>query len=360
MSVRNLIDLNQLSIEELDDIVDMACRISRHPSHYSSACRDKLMATLFYEPSTRTQMSFQSAMLRLGGKIIGFDNPGATSVAKGESLKDTVTVLSGYTDILTIRHPVEGAAMAASLYSSVPVVNAGDGGHLHPTQTLTDVVTLRNVASRMDNLIIGMCGDLANGRTVHSLCKCMARYGGNSFVFISTSELAMPQYIKDYVTACGCKYSEVRTIEEAIPYLDVLYMTRIQRERFANPEEYEAQKGVYVRLPNGTWTIGSTHDMPHQSGSIGDNGFNGHLCVHFLRNMDAYYFRQTLYGMYGRMALIIRLTSEHGSMQPQKPATDAGFVCKNPKCITHIEPYLPPISIDSPHGKICAYCERQS
>ena len=332
MTVRNLIDLNQLSLEELDDIVDMACRISRHPSHYSSACRDKLMATLFYEPSTRTQMSFQSAMLRLGGKIIGFDNPGATSVAKGESLKDTVTVLSGYTDILTIRHPVEGAAMAASLYSSVPVVNAGDGGHLHPTQTLTDVVTLRNVAHRTDHLVIGMCGDLANGRTVHSLCKCMARYAGNSFVFISTRELAMPQYIKDYVAACGCEFSEVRTIEEAIPYLDVLYMTRIQRERFASAAEYEAQKGVYV-LDARKMALGRP-ELPR-----------------------AHYFRQTLYGMYGRMALIIRLTSDHENRQPEKPAADPGFVCRNPKCITQIETYLPPLSVETLGGKVCAYCE---
>ena len=351
MTVRNLIDLNQLSLEELDDIVDMACRISRHPSHYSSACRDKLMATLFYEPSTRTQMSFQSAMLRLGGKIIGFDNPGATSVAKGESLKDTVTVLSGYTDILTIRHPVEGAAMAASLYSSVPVVNAGDGGHLHPTQTLTDVVTLRNVAHRTDHLVIGMCGDLANGRTVHSLCKCMARYGGNSFVFISTPELAMPQYIKDYVAACGCEFSEVRTIEEAIPYLDVLYMTRIQRERFASAAEYEAQKGVYVldarKMALGRPELCVLHPLPRVD----------EIAYEVDDDPRAHYFRQTLYGMYGRMALIIRLTSDHENRQPEKPAADPGFVCRNPKCITQIETYLPPLSVETLGGKVCAYCE---
>ena len=351
MLARNLIDLNQLSLEELDDITDMACRISRHPSHYSSACRDKLMATLFYEPSTRTQMSFQSAMLRLGGKIIGFDNPGATSVAKGESLKDTVIVLSGYTDVLTIRHPVEGAAMAASLYSGVPVINAGDGGHLHPTQTLTDIVTLRNVAGRTDNLVIGMCGDLANGRTVHSLCKCMARYSGNSFVFISSEKLAMPGYIKTFITRSGCRYSEVRTIEEAMPYLDVLYMTRIQRERFEDQLEYEAQKGIYVldgkKMRLGKPDLCVLHPLPRVD----------EISYEVDDDPRAYYFKQTLYGMYGRMALIIRLTSEHESRTPDKPVADPDFVCTNPKCITKVEPYLPRLSADTPDGKVCAYCE---
>lgn len=351
MSVRNLIDLNQLSLEELDDIVDMACRISRHPGHYTSACRDKLMATLFYEPSTRTQMSFQSAMLRVGGKIIGFDNPNGTSIAKGESLKDTVTVLSGYTDILTIRHPLEGAAMAASLYSGVPVINAGDGGHLHPTQTLTDIVTLRNVVGHLDHLVIGMCGDLANGRTVHSLCRSMSRYGGNSFVFISTETLAMPQYIKDYITSMGCEYTEVRTLEEAMPYLDVLYMTRIQRERFDSPEEYEAQKGIYVldgrKMALGRPDLCVLHPLPRVD----------EISYEVDDDPRAWYFKQTLYGMYGRMALIIKMISEHESQAPAKRIATPGFTCHNPKCITHFEPYLPHLTVDSPKGRVCAYCE---
>lgn len=351
MSVRNLIDLNQLSLEELDDIVDMACRISRHPSHYSSACRDKLMATLFYEPSTRTQMSFQSAMLRVGGKIIGFDNPNGTSIAKGESLKDTVTVLSGYTDILTIRHPLEGAAMAASLYSGVPVINAGDGGHLHPTQTLTDIVTLRNVVGHMDKLVIGMCGDLANGRTVHSLCRSMSRYGGNSFVFISTEKLAMPQYIKDYITEMGCEYTEVRTLEEAMPYLDVLYMTRIQRERFDSMEEYEAQKGIYV-LDSKKMALGKTdlcvlHPLPRVD----------EIAYEVDDDPRAWYFEQTQYGMYGRMALITKMISEHGSSEPVKCEGTPDFTCRNPKCITRFEPYLPHLTVDTPKGCVCGYCE---
>lgn len=353
MSVRNLIDLNQLSLGELDDIVDMAGRISQHPTHYCSACRDKLMATLFYEPSTRTQMSFQSAMLRLGGKIIGFDNPSGTSVAKGESLKDTVTVLSGYTDILTIRHPIEGAAMAASLYSDVPVINAGDGGHLHPTQTLTDIVTLRNVVGRTDNLVIGMCGDLANGRTVHSLCRSMSRYGGNSFVFISTEKLSMPQYIKDYVKSMGCEYSEIRTLEEAIPYLDVLYMTRIQRERFDSIEEYEAQKGIYVldgkKMALGRPELCVLHPLPRVD----------EISYEVDDDPRAYYFKQTLYGMYARMALIIRMTSEHESREPAKQEETPDFTCHNPKCITRYEKYLPHLTIDTPKGRVCAYCEHE-
>ncbi len=351
MSVRNLIDLDQLSLEDLDEIVDMACRISRHPEHYSSACRDKLMATLFYEPSTRTQMSFQAAMLRLGGKIIGFDNPSGTSVAKGESLKDTVTVLSGYTDLLTIRNPLDGAAYAASLYSQVPVINAGDGSHLHPTQTLTDLVTLHNVVGRSDRLVTGMCGDLKNGRTVHSLCKIMSRYPDNSFVFISTRELGVPQYIKDIIVKRGCTYSEVSTLEEAIPYLDVLYMTRIQRERFGSPEEYKKQEGIFV-LDEAKMKLASDK-----------------LCVlHPLPRVDeisykvdddprACYFKQTLYGMYARMALIIRLTSDNVKQTPPKVHAAEDFVCTNPRCITQQEHYLPQLTAESPNGPVCAYCE---
>lgn len=351
MSVRTLIDLNQFTLEELEDVVDMACRISRHPAHYSSACRDKLMATLFYEPSTRTQMSFQSAMLRLGGKIIGFDNPGGTSIVKGESLKDTVTVLSGYTDLLTIRHPLEGAAYAASLYSQAPVINAGDGGHLHPTQTLTDLVTLRNVVGRTDNLVIGMCGDLKNGRTVHSLCKTMSRYSGNSFVFISTKALAMPQYIKDILTKAGCKYTEVNTLEEAMPYLDVLYMTRIQRERFSSLEEYHEQAGIYVldskKMALGRPELCVLHPLPRVD----------EITYEVDDDPRANYFKQTLYGMYARMALIIRLTSDDRKFTPAVPKPTHDFTCTNPKCITSEEHYLPHLTIDTPNGPVCAYCE---
>ena len=191
-------------------------------------------------------MSFQTAMLRLGGKTIGFDNPMNSSVAKGESLKDTITIVSGYADIIAMRNPVEGAAKAASLYSSVPVINAGDGGHLHPTQTLTDIVTLHNEKGRLNHLKIGLCGDLKNGRTVHSLIKTMSHFEGNSFVLISTPELSVPDYIKEIMINSGCEFTESQNLKESISDLDVLYMTRIQQERFSSKEEYEAQKGVYV------------------------------------------------------------------------------------------------------------------
>ncbi|MBQ4062187.1 MAG: aspartate carbamoyltransferase, partial [Christensenellaceae bacterium] len=232
MTSKHLIDLNSLNPQELDSLIKLAGDIKRHPARYIDACHGKVLATLFYEPSTRTQMSFQTAMLRLGGKIIGFDNPQTSSVAKGESLKDTVRVISGYSDIIVIRHPKAGSAKAASFFSKVPVINAGDGGHLHPTQTLTDLVTLNEEKGRITDLCIGLCGDLMNGRTVHSLIKAMCSLKGNSFVLISTKQLTVPSYIKDIMNAAGVKYTEVNSLEEAMPMLDVLYMTRIQRERF--------------------------------------------------------------------------------------------------------------------------------
>ena len=246
MKTRNVIDLTDLSHRELTDVIRLANEIKAHPADYSEACRGKILATLFYEPSTRTQMSFQTAMLRLGGTIIGFDNPQNSSVAKGESLKDTVTVIGGYADIIAIRHPSEGTAAAAAMYSPVPVVNAGDGGHLHPTQTLTDVVTLYNEMGRLDDLCIGLCGDLKNGRTVHSLIKTMVTFKGNRFILISTPELSVPQYIKDIINASECDYKEVTSLADAMPELDVLYMTRIQRERFTSEDEYRRQHGVFI------------------------------------------------------------------------------------------------------------------
>ena len=246
MKNRHVVDLTDLSHRELMDIIKLANDIKSEPENYLDACRGKILATLFYEPSTRTQMSFQTAMLRLGGRIIGFDNPQNSSVAKGENLKDTISVIGGYADIIAIRHPDEGTAAAAAMYSPVPVINAGDGGHLHPTQTLTDVITLYNEMGRLDNLCIGLCGDLKNGRTVHSLIKTMSTFKRNKFVLISTPELSVPQYIKDVINASECDYTEVTSLVEAMPELDVLYMTRIQRERFSSEEEYRKQNGVFV------------------------------------------------------------------------------------------------------------------
>ena len=242
----HLIDLNDYPVSWWKQVVDLGEQIKNHPEIYAGACSNKIMATLFYEPSTRTQMSFQTAMLRLGGRLIGFDNPANSSVSKGETLKDTTKIVSGYADILVMRHPVAGAAKAAALSADCPVINAGDSGHLHPTQTLTDLLTLQCEKGRLDHLTIGLCGDLINGRTVHSLLKAMSCFEGNHFILISTPELGLPSYVKDILNASNCDFEEVSSLEEALPKLDVLYMTRIQQERFASREEYLAQKDTYI------------------------------------------------------------------------------------------------------------------
>ena len=355
MKTKHVIDLESLSIEELMEIIELANEIMKDPGEYSDVCRGKILATLFYEPSTRTQMSFKTAMLRLGGSIIGFDNPQNSSVSKGESLKDTITVVGGYADIIAIRHSLEGAAKAASLYSAAPVINAGDGGHLHPTQTLTDVVTLYNEKGTLDNMTIGLCGDLKNGRTVHSLIKTMSHFKGNRFVLISTPELTVPQYIKDIMNASGCRYTEVRSLAEAIPELDVLYMTRIQRERFKNYEEYEKQKGVFVldrekmRLARHDMKI--LHPLPRVDEIAEDVDYDDR----------AKYFIQTVYGMYARMALIMKML-ENADRKPMPRQFDTHNVrCSNPNCISYTEEYLP--RIFHPLGGdmlLCKYCEARN
>ena len=216
MKTKHVIDLKDMSPDELIQLIKLANMIKENPADYADACKGKILATLFYEPSTRTQMSFKTAMLRLGGSVIGFDNPQNSSVSKGESLKDTITVVGGYADIIAIRHPLEGAAKVASMYSAAPVINAGDGGHLHPTQTLTDVVTLYNEKGTLSNMCIGLCGDLKNGRTVHSLIKTLSCFEGNRFVLISTPELTVPQYIKDVMIASGSRFTEVTSLAEAM------------------------------------------------------------------------------------------------------------------------------------------------
>ena len=352
MKTKHVIDLESLSVSELMEIIELANEIRERPQDYAEVCRGKILATLFYEPSTRTQMSFKTAMLRLGGSIIGFDNPQNSSVAKGESLKDTITVVGGYADIIAIRHSLEGTAKAASLYSAAPVINAGDGGHLHPTQTLTDIVTLYNETQTLDNMCIGLCGDLKNGRTVHSLIKTMSHFKGNSFVLISTPELSVPQYIKDIMNASGCRYSEVRSLAEAIPMLDVLYMTRIQRERFKSPEEYEQQKGVFVldteKMKLAKRDMKILHPLPRVDEITEEVDYDDR----------AKYFIQTVYGMYARMALIIKML-ENADRKPMPRRFDTHNVrCSNPNCITHTEPYLPKI-FRALGGDmlLCKYCE---
>ncbi len=348
----HMIDLDRLSVREIMDLIGLADSIRSNPWAYRESCRGRIMATLFYEPSTRTKMSFQAAMFRLGGEVVGFDNPMNTSVTKGESLKDTVTVVSGYTDLVVIRHPREGAAAAAALYSKVPVINAGDGGHLHPTQTLTDLVTLYNEKGRLDHLCIGLCGDLVYGRTVHSLIRAMIRFPGNSFVLISTPELKLPDYVKDAMDAAGCRWKEVKSLEEAIPSLDVLYMTRIQQERFSDPEEYRRQKGVYIldekKLARGKEDLRILHPLPRVDEIAQDVD----------DDPRATYFRQTVYGMYARMALILTiLQGKHAGKAAAGGTENRKVLCPNPSCITRTEPYLPHRFVRSGNELICAYCD---
>lgn len=354
MKHRHVIDLEDLTFAQLQQTIELAGKIKADPVKYSHVCDGKIMATLFYEPSTRTQMSFQTAMMRLGGKIIGFDNPQNSSVSKGESLKDTITIVSGYADIIAMRNPVEGSAKAASLYSRVPVINAGDGGHLHPTQTLTDLVTLSNEKGRLNHLKIGLCGDLKNGRTVHSLIKTMSHFEGNSFVLISTKELSIPDYIKDILDNAGCPYEEVDDLQSNIADLDVLYMTRIQRERFASEEDYQSQKGQYIldteKMSYAKKDMIVLHPLPRVD----------EITVEVDDDPRACYFKQAVYGMYGRMALIMLLLEDKDYFfHSNNKKFISDVKCKNPRCIVNQEAYLPKKYYLKDNHKICDYCDNE-
>lgn len=352
---QHLIDLNDYPVSWWKKVVELGEKIYRSPADYAHVCDGKIMATLFYEPSTRTQMSFQTAMIRLGGQIIGFDNPANSSVAKGESIKDTTKIVSNYADVLVMRHPVAGASKAASLTADCPVINAGDGGHLHPTQTLTDLLTLKIEKNTLSGLTIGMCGDLLNGRTVHSLCKALSQFENNKFVFISTRELRMPAYIKDIIKASGSHYEEVDTIEEVIGKLDVLYMTRIQQERFASMEEYLAQKNTYVldrkKMLNAKKDMIVMHPLPRVD----------EITVEVDDDARAMYFKQAKYGVYVRMALITTILAEKKPSETLKGKVYGGIRCNNPRCITNHEEYLPKSFRSSGDETLleCEYCDER-
>ena len=300
--MRHLMSPLDFSVEELDQLLDLAGDIERHPETYAHACDGKKLATLFYEPSTRTRLSFEAAMLNLGGNIFGFSSAASSSAAKGESVSDTIRMISCYADICAMRHPKEGAPMVASAVSSIPVINAGDGGHQHPTQTLTDLLTIRSLTGRLGNLVIGLCGDLKFGRTVHSLVRALARYEHVTFVFISPEELKVPGYIKeDVLEAQQIPYKEVERIEDVMPELDILYMTRVQRERFFNEEDYIRLKDFYI-LNNKKMKLAKEdmivmHPLPRVN----------EISVEVDKDPRAAYFRQVQYGVYVRMALILTL-----------------------------------------------------
>ena len=296
---RNLIQPEDFSVREIDEILNLAEEIMKNQSAYSRVCEGTLMATLFYEPSTRTRLSFEAAMKRLGGEIIGFSEPNSSSVSKGESLADTMRVVSGYVDVIVMRHPIAGAAEEAINYTSVPFINAGDGGNQHPTQTLTDLLTIKSLKGTLNNHTIGLCGDLKYGRTVHSLVKAMIRYENNKFVFISPEELKMPNYIKEKIKSYS--YYETTKLDESLNKLDLLYMTRVQQERFADKEEYERLKDTYIldkeKMEHANKKMLVMHPLPRAN----------EISTDIDSDKRAVYFKQATYGMYVRMALIMKL-----------------------------------------------------
>ena len=300
--MRHLMSPLDLSVEELAKVLDLANDIEKNPEKYAHKCDGKILATLFYEPSTRTRLSFESAMMRLGGKVLGFSSANSSSAAKGESVADTVRTVSCYADICAMRHPKEGAPLVASMASEIPVINAGDGGHQHPTQTLTDLLTIRSLKGRLDNITIGLCGDLKFGRTVHSLIEALVRYEGVKFVLISPEELRIPDYIReDVLKASGLEFIEVERLEEAMPSLDLLYMTRVQRERFFNEEDYVRMKDFYIldkaKMALAREDMLVLHPLPRVN----------EISVEVDADPRAAYFKQVQYGVYVRMALILSL-----------------------------------------------------
>lgn len=300
--MRNVINILDLSVEEIEELITVADDIIANPQKYQDACQHKILATLFFEPSTRTRLSFESAMLSLGGDVLGFSEAASSSAAKGESIADTVAVCSGYADIIAMRHPKEGAPLVASAHSSVPIINAGDGGHYHPTQTLTDLLTIRHEIGRFDNLTIGLCGDLKFGRTVHSLIGAMSRYAGVKFVLVSPDELKLPSFVKqEYIKNKGIEYVQTDSLEEIMGDLDILYMTRVQKERFFNEEDYLRLKDSFIltedKMKLARKDMRVLHPLPrvNEIATAVDN------------DPRAAYFRQARYGKFIRMALILKL-----------------------------------------------------
>ena len=360
--MRSLISILDFTTEELDQLIATAKDIAAHPEKYWDSCKHKKLATLFFEPSTCTRLSFEAAMLELGGTVLGFSEAGSSSAAKGESVADTAKTVSCYADIIAMRHPREGAPYVASRAATIPVINAGDGGHNHPTQTLADLLTINRELGRLNNLTIGLCGDLKYGRTVHSLIEAMSRYEGIKFVLISPKELQLPSYIRyNVLEKHQIPYTEVETMEEVMGSLDVLYMTRIQRERFDDKAEYERLKDSYVltaeKMELAKKEMAVLHPLPRVN----------EISVKVDDDPRAAYFRQALNGKYMRMALILKLLGE-AKADPVKESVDTtdfvyDLTCHNPKCISQVEQELPQIFklTDKAAGiHRCIYCEQKA
>lgn len=300
--MRSLIDILELSLEEIDQLLAVANDIIDNPKKYAESCKGKKLATLFFEPSTRTRLSFEAAMYELGGNVLGFSEAQSSSAAKGESVADTAKTISCYADIIAMRHPKEGAPLVASQHATIPVINAGDGGHNHPTQTLTDLLTIQREKGTLENLTIGLCGDLKFGRTVHSLITAMSRYTGIKFVLISPEELKLPSYVKkDVLQKNGIPYEQTTDLVAAMPQLDILYMTRVQRERFFNEEDYLRLKDSYILTPDKLATAKETLTIMHPLPRVNE------ISVAIDDDPRACYFKQVLNGKFARMALILKL-----------------------------------------------------
>ena len=365
--MRSLIDILDFSVEELDSLIEIALDIIKSPDKYSDVCKGKKLATLFFEPSTRTRLSFEAAMIELGGNVIGFSEANSSSAAKGESIADTAKVISCYADIMAMRHPKEGAPLVASKNATVPVINAGDGGHNHPTQTLADLLTIYREKGRLNNLTVGFCGDLRYGRTVHSLIAALSRYENIKIVLISPEELKVPSYVKREILEGGDKYKENKnnltyeettSLEDALPNLDILYMTRIQRERFSDADKYERLKDSYIldaeKMKRAKADTSILHPLPRVN----------EISVEVDKDKRACYFDQVLNGKYIRMALIYQLL--FGNLEEKEEQAELvydKFVCKNHRCITSTEQELGHIfKVMNKEREIyrCIYCEKKA
>ena len=354
--MRNVIDIVDLTKEEIFGLLNTAIDIDENPDKYSSKMRGKKLATLFYEPSTRTRLSFEAAMLELGGSVIGFSGMENTSVSKGESVADTAKVVSCYADIIAMRHFKEGAPLVAGRNASIPVINAGDGGHCHPTQTRADLLTIYREKGRLDNLTIGMCGDLKYGRTVHSLIAALSRYTGIKVILISPKELAIPDYVKhDVLDKCGMEYLETTSLEDSIGSLDILYMTRIQKERFDDVKEYERLKDSYILTVEKMAMAKADTCVLHPLPRVNE------ISVKIDSDPRACYFKQVLNGKLMRMALILKLVSENNvSIVSDEKEVFYDYKCNNPACITSIEQELEHVFKKDDKGILrCIYCEKE-
>ena len=350
--MRNLIDILDFTTEEIDELCHTANDIIDNPEMYSEACKGKILGTLFFEPSTRTRLSFVSAMMSLGGNVLGFSDSGSSSVTKGESLADTIRMVSAYADIIAMRHNKEGAPIVASSVASVPIINAGDGGHFHPTQTLTDLVTINRRKGRFNSLTVGVCGDLKYGRTVHSLIAAMSRYEDIKFVLISPEELKLPDYVKEeFLDKTGVPYEETKSLEDAIPSLDILYMTRIQGERFTDKAEFERLKDSYVltkdKLKFAKSDLSILHPLPRVN----------EISTDVDDDERAAYFEQAANGRYIRMALILKLLKER-KLDTRKPKGEENpnLICQNPHCISRTERGIKKLF----KGESCIYCDQKA